>query len=344
MSYSKRKYINSSSSVSSVRPISVPSLDKNHVTGVSNIPNIGPSQGRRFTKTVNGEILVYKGQTGDGEHISIDLNDLRTKLTEMRRISDRPIKKLHGTEADTYRKFIRYANLLYNTDAYKDYYNEIHHVFKDIDHVEPGTVGGYFAGCLMKGDLPDTMLPGCSILCAGSMQPSKSDQYQCQYPVVWAHPENGKYQFSLLSTPSSSSSSSNKSSSSYSADDSRKIVLYLASDQNFKGLSEDEKLKLLQVVHYNADKRGEPLVNVVKYSKNGQSYQQLLGGFVPLSKIPNRSGFLDGTSSGSGNWLLLIIFVIIVIIVLAILWKLYSDHKKKKEQNQTVLTASSPLP
>lgn len=309
-------------------------------SGMNNGPfNENPHNGlkRRRTKTVNGEILVFKGDT-ETEYTSIDLETIRKQLGVMRKIADKPIKNLKGTEAEDYRRLVRYTKLLYDTDAYKDYHAEIASAFKDITHVEPGTVGAYFAGCLMKANLPTHLLPGCSVVCAGAMPPPKNgnDNYNCQYPVVWANVENGNYQFVLLNGGSLMNDHQGHHNHN---DQNRRVILYVASNRPFSGLTDNEKKELVRIAHFNKyqsqSDKGEPIeVNVIRFSRNG-NYEEVLNGFVPLDKIPNRSSFLDGSNSNS--LLMLVIAVIVILIIGFIVWKLYSSQRQKQADKQSLL-------
>ena len=276
-----------------------------------------------------GTILVSKGP-GDSEEININLDDIRSRLQRLRSVAEAPIKSLTGTNLDDFRAMVRYTHLLHGTGAYKILHDEFRHTFGNVSPILPGTVGAYFAGCLIKTSFSE--MPGCSVICAGSAPlptgetnpatnpttnpanpeanpvanpsdnacgPTEGGSF-CQYSVVWGLYDGQRYEFTTLHD------TENK-------DDT--IVFVNSSKPNFIGFNDDEK-ELLR-------KFGAKRINVIRYSPDSKHYHELLGGFVDLNSVPSRVDVISNYQEmSSSNNLLIILLIVLVLVVVFIGWRI----------------------
>jgi hypothetical protein len=212
-------------------------------------------------------------------------------------------------------KLIRQSRLLYDSPDYKAFHDEVRRVFGDVNDGAPGTIGAFFNGPYIASQTSSDA--GCSILAAGSLPPPKDEtmanglQYKpCQYTVIWAVYDGNKYQFSTMrETPNKEN-----------------VIIYVdnASNGNFPGFTDDEKRQLAQF--------GVKSVNVIRYSRNGKEYQELMGGFVNLNNIPTRSvsgSNYQQTSNSTSTWIGIIVIIILILIVLFIGWKMSKQPQAK---------------
>jgi len=282
----------------------------NHLDG-------NPNRQVRFIPD-SGNIVVSKG-SGDAETININLEDIRNRLQRLRLISNDLIKNLSGGNQDDFRALVRYTQLLYDTPAYKILYDQVKQYFGDLNTIQPGTVGAYFAGCLVKTSFAE--MPGCSVICAGSMPPPPQSTEDvgisplgsqgqgpdilgnfCQYSVIWGIYDGNNYQFTTL----------------HEAPNKDDVIVFVdtsGAGNTFPGFTDDEKVLL--------SKFGAKRVNLIRYSKDSQNYTEILGGFVPLDKVPARVSVLSNyqATSKSRN-LLIILLILLVIVAIFIGWRI----------------------
>lgn len=282
------------------------------------------TKGSHNTGNNNGNNSGNNGNNGNGNNAStesvsdlnFDINDVRARLNRLRPLAGTPIRRLSGQSADDFRTLIRYTQRLYGDDAYRVYYDEVRKRFGDVSSVEPGTVGAYFAGCMLPTSFGNK--PGCSVICAGSMPPPPNQGPQgpqgqfnfCEYSVILANYDGHKYQFTTLHD------SPNKDN----------LVIFLDGNvgkgKSFPGFNDEEK-ELLR-------RYGAKHVNMVKYSRDGKNYDEVLGGFVRLDQAPSRvdvypsgndpTSTTTGSSSNSG--LLIVLLIILILVVIFIGWRI----------------------
>jgi len=271
------------------------------------------------------EIIVIKG-SDENEVIKINLEDIRSRLDRLREHSHMQLRSLTGTNADDYRALVHYTQLLYDTEAYKIYYDEVKSRFSDLSSIEPGTIGAYFGGCLTPSNFNES--PGCSLICAGSMPPPKSDlpkenefssenrpsippNFFCQYTVLWAIYDNDKG--SLYFTPLHVTQKED-------------VIVFIdpltLPGKTFTGLTDEEKVSLS---HYGAKR-----VNLVQYASDSKTYNELLGGFTELENIPSRVEEIVNEgyqTTGSSNNLLIVVLILLVLVAVFIGWKILNNRK-----------------
>ena len=261
------------------------------------------AKGNDAKKTLNSRSnMQFKGNksrfdvddtivTKDGsEVLKIDVNSLNEALTELRNNYSKQIRELTGSTNDKFKMMVSYVDLLYDTDYYNVLHNLVKDKFGDLKDVQPGTVGAYFAGCLINPELSG--LPkGCSPICAGSMPPpqDKFDQLQwafCGDTVISAtySPQTQNFDFTIVNTIPNSD---------------RALIFVNYNNLNtFPGFTDEDKNKLTNLGIRN--------VQLLGYTQDGQKYISLTpeNSFVPISSVKSRVSVvpsLFGTSSSAPN-------------------------------------------
>lgn len=281
-------------------------------------PNGNPNRQVRFLPET-GTIIVSKGPGETGE-TNITLDDTRARLQRLRGVADTPIRSLTGQDQDDFRALVRNTQLLYGTDAYKILHDEYRRTFGDVSPILPGTVGAYFAGCLIKTSFSE--MPGCSVICAGSapLPPSETPSGPqptaqpvenscgpqadagtfCQYSVVWGLFDGQRYDFTTL----------------HDTDNKDDVIVFVNSAKpSFQGFSDDEK-ELLR-------KFGAKRINVIRYSPDSKHYHELLGGFIDLNSVPSRVDVVSNYQEmSSSRNLLIILLIVLILIVIFIGWRI----------------------
>lgn len=197
---------------------------------------IGDSNRRLFR---SDQPVIAKGDSHDHklqkrkepEVITVNLDDIRQRLDHLHTVASKQIRSLSGQELDDYQALVRYMRLLYDTDAYRVYYDQVRQKFEDITSVEPGTVAAFFIGCVPSH--AGTSPAGCSATCAGSMPPPPdalgSSHAFCPHTVALAIATPNGYDIRSL----------------YEGDNKSEMVLYVDTrGKDFHGFSEDEKAQL----------------------------------------------------------------------------------------------------
>lgn len=241
--------------------------------------------------------------------ITVNLDDIRTRLNRLRPLANQQISSLSGAAQEDYRALVQYMKLLYDTDAYKVYHDEVRNKFGDLADVQPGTVGAYFIGCVLSSSVDK--LPGCSVICAGSMPlpklPEGQDQHLdafCPYTVVIAMPSGSGFEFKTLRE------GSNKDN----------LIVYVDSKSNFTGFSDDEKAQL--------GKYGASHVTIRKYLPDGKTYVDLNNGNGKVDQLPSRVDVIPATNPNTASGSLLVILLIILLIVAIFIgWKIWSSKR-----------------
>lgn len=270
-------------------------------------------------KTSKGFQTKTKGP--DTDVLTVNLNDVRTRLQRLYAKANVPIRNLEGQDKDDFMKLHQQARLLYNTPDFKAFHDEVKRVFGNVNNVAPGTVGAYFNGVYIAAQ--NSADPGCSILAAGSLPPPKDEVLangkpfeQCKFTVMWAIYDGQKYQFiNVKEVPNKDN-----------------VIIYVENPRsnNLVGFSDKEKEQLA--------KYGVKNVDVMSYSQNGKAAKELLGGFVPLDQLPNRDSVVSNyqQTGSSGYWLGIILLIVLILIVIWIGWRM-----SRKPSATTVTTRRS---
>lgn len=216
-----------------------------------------------------------------------DFSDIRARLQRLRQRPELPLKNLTGQDLLDYQAMIRYTNMVHNTPIFPQYSAVIRDVFGNLPVYIPGTVGGYFGGCLAQTNYDN---PICTPICVGSIP--GPGQGNCGYKVLTAMYHPTGYEFATLNDVNSD-----------------KALIF--ADQ-FSGFTQDEKNTLAR--------KGIKEVNISTFSADGKNYSSS-SAFVPLDAVPNRetpvvnTGICTLTTPVEDDGMIVwIIFIIIAII------------------------------
>lgn len=268
-------------------------------------------QGRSFLKidstvTSKGSDNVSGSNTASNtaDVITVNLDDIRARLHRLHHYAHQQISSLPGSAKEDHNALVQYMKLLYDTDAYKIYHDEVRHTFGDLTHVQPGTVGAYFIGCVLSSSVDK--LPGCSVICAGSMplprQNNTPNDSFCPHSVVIALPSGNGYEFKTL----------------HEGENKNNLIVYISSKSNFTGFSDEEKAQLA--------KYGASNITVRRYLPDGKTYVDLNNGVSRIDQLPSRVDVITSpTPSASNGSLMIILLIILVIIAVFIGWRIWSS-------------------
>lgn len=238
---------------------------------------------------------VFKG----GDVIKIDVNKLESMVKTMRSNHHLKIKSLKGHLKSYFDEIITYVSILYDSSSYYVLHNIVKKHFGNIGSVSPGTVGAYFAGCLIGGKYKGSK--GCTHICAGSapLPRENGDWSFCDRPVVWANFNGTKYEFVYLST---------KEDMSY-------PIMFLACSEyhSCPGFSDEEKKELKS--------KGIQRVELIGYRQGCTDYTNLIDESVAVDDLKTRgTGGETITSTFNGNGCLALVVIGLIIIFLVILF------------------------
>jgi hypothetical protein len=257
---------------------------------------------------------TYSTTWDQQEMIEIDLDEIRARLDRLRTLAHVETRRLSGLALDDYRTLVRYTQLLFDTDAYQTYHDEVVQRFGDLKNgdIVAGTVAGYFAGCLAKTSSPDpSFQPACSIICAGQMPlPQKDDEPFCPSTVMMAIRNKEGYEFKTI----------------YNGSPNNDLLIYIDSKSGpFTGFNEQEK-KILE-------EHGATKIRIYRYEKDGKTYTNITNGSAQLNELPSRADVLDNIDnenpvqrSNTGLMIVLLIFLILVIIFIG--WRIWASDKE----------------
>lgn len=259
----------------------------------------GHSSGRGLTKRREPEV------------ITVNIDDIRTRLDRLHNVAHKQIRSLSGSELDDYQALVRSMRLLWDTDVYRVFHDEVRNKFADIpgSTVEPGTVAAFFVGCVVtpaneSGNARSaSACTGCSPVCAGSMPApptAGSPSGFCPHTVAIAHAKENGYEIKIL----------------YESENKDEMLVHLDTrGKEFTGFNEDEKALLAK---YNCEK-----IKVVKYHPDTKTSTEVA--HARLQELPTRADTIQnpisslvppGTSGSSGLfWVLLIILILVAIFV-----------------------------
>ena len=161
---------------------------------------------------------------------------------KFRRIPDVKVKSLKGCDRKDFNLVVSYIHLLASTTDYYYFYDRVTKYFADLKDIVPGTVGSYFAGCLIKTSLDDQ---GCSPVCAGSIQKPKDEEGWsfCDKTVIFAeYKKHRGYNFTLLKESDTSDNQENRGTESN--NDLDLSYVFVEGSEDFTGFSEKEKKQL----------------------------------------------------------------------------------------------------
>lgn len=245
---------------------------------------------------LTGQIIITK--EGGSEDV-INIEDLRRKLTNLKAHSKTPIRKISGQVKEDFDSLVQYVTWIYNTDSYPLLYAEIKDFFNENEKYEPGTIGAYCGGCLVKRK--DGLLTrGCSVVCAGSIPPpyGEEDWDFCPNLVIWATFNGENYDFTTLNEVDHEQTD--------------KVIIYIDHDSMdvFPGFNELEKKTLKD--------NGVTQVRLVYYNPNGNPvHKEVSNGFISLDQVKTRQQNQGATTNvveyqGWNCWVIIIIALILI--------------------------------
>ncbi len=253
-------------------------------------------------------------RTPSSEPKPVDFRDAQRRLKRLRPLSSVLTRDLKGSSLDDYQTLVSYTKLLYEEDLYTTYLDKVREIFGDLQELEPGTVGAYFAGCLMNIGNPTV----CSVICSGRMPsgvlsedillPKDAGEHIefCPYTVILAISNGSGYKFNTL----------------YEGEDPSTLIMYIdTKGQSFTGFNDEERDALSK---YRAKK-----IQIYRYTKDGKNYTDITNGTVSFAEIPSRVDILAipaSTPTGQGS-LLIILLIFLVLVAVFIGWRIWASKQ-----------------
>lgn len=219
------------------------------------------------------------------------------------------IKNLKGRDKEDFKLMVSYVRLLYGTNYYDHLHKKVVKYFSNLDRIQPGTVGGYFGGCLVKTSFDQT--PSCSVACAGAVPRPKDEEGWsfCDQAVIFAdleYKEGGKqgYTFTVLKEPES-------------PDDLDPCYIFVEHQNlhEFEGFSEKEKDELRNL--------GVDKLYLIGCDDTGTEYTNLYSDIVNLNDVKHRAKS-DNTNDTSLALAIILIVIFLLLIVVFFGWRFYS--------------------
>jgi hypothetical protein len=215
-------------------------------------------------KPTHSDDVFTKGLP-DAASLSFSVSDIKARLNELYKSKDLQIKSLTGDNQTNFSYIVSHIRALYNTDEYVIFYGLVKDVFGGLKDFQVGTVGAYFSGCMNRTGSENS---GCSLLCAGSLPIPRNEDGEdntCQYPVVLAVYNNGKYVFAFL----------------HNLKVRENTIVYIQDTEEFRGFSAQE-IQSLQ-------NWGVANVSINQITNDGKSSEPVTDEFVPLSSLQTRA-------------------------------------------------------
>ena len=242
----------------------------------------------------------------------VDLGKFDELCKKFKEKKDIKIKKLVGQDKEDFDTVVSYVHLLYETSYYSSLYEKVRKHFDSVISVKPGTIGAYFAGCLISAKEDNSssskvnVNPGCNISCAGSIPLPKDEEGWsfCDKAVILAEKGETGYIFSIVKP----ANSEEEMDPAYLFVDSKSL-------HEFKGFSKEEKDQIRAL--------GCKKVKMVGYSSSFEdvTYSDLYREPKAVHEIKHRSDRKaaahkkEDSSLITGILILIVILIIILILV-----------------------------
>ena len=220
------------------------------------------------------------------------------------------IKNLRNRDKEDFNLMVSYVHLLYGTSYYKHFYEKVEKYFSNLDHVIPGTVGGYFGGCLVSTSFEDQ--PGCSAVCAGSIPRPKGEEGWsfCDKAVIFAENNGNRgYSFTMLKEPERE-------------EDMEPCYLFVEHIDlhDFMGFSSDEKEELRNL--------GADEVYLIGCDEKGTEYVDLYDDVRHIQDIKHRKKKQHQSDNSGLGLALILIIVFLFLIVLFFGWRFWNKDNQ----------------
>ena len=233
----------------------------------------------KYSSSVSDSSIEESVEKGHKNVVKVDLGKFDEICKKFREKLDLKIKNLSGSDKDDFELVISYVKMLYGTSYYNEFFDRVRKNFKNVPGVKPGTVGGYFAGCLSSKNSKEK---GCSINCVGSMPLPKDEEGWsfCDKAAILAEKSRNGYIFSVVK-PADDETEMNPA----------YVFVESSSLNEFDGFSESEKDYLRNL--------GCEKVKLVGYKSSGSSYSELYEEPKPLKEVKSRRSSLRASHKAS---------------------------------------------
>lgn len=250
----------------------------------------------------NFDEIVTKGGK---KMFKVDIRQFDKLCEKFQPMSHMRIKELKGRDKEDFNLMVSYVHLLYGTDYYKHLYRKVKKYFSDLDEVRPGTVGGYFGGCLVKTSFEEQ--PGCAVSCAGSVPRPKDEEGWsfCDKAVIFAENRGYKgYSFSVLKEPER-------------PEDMDPCYLFVEHTDihDFMGFDKREKAQL--------EKMGVDRVYLIGCNETGTEYVDLYDDIRNVTDIKHRKKRTNNTDNSGLGLALILIIIFLVFVIFFFGWRFW---------------------
>jgi hypothetical protein len=228
---------------------------------------------------------------------------------------DLRIKNLTGRDKEDFKLMVSYVRLLYGTNYYEHLHRKVEKYFGNLKKVSPGTVGGYFGGCLVSTSFDGQ--PGCSVACAGSVPRPKDEEGWsfCDKAVIFADRNKHKgYTFTVLKEPETPE----ELNPCY-------VFVECTNLHDFDGFSKAEKDELREM--------GVDELYLIGCDDNGTTYINLYGDVCTLSEVKHRKKKIHKSDNSGLGLALILIVIFLLLVVMFFGWRfwdkdysLYSEY------------------
>ena len=261
-----------------------------------------------------------------------NLPKIKTTLHYLRNIADKSIKTLSPTDNTNFRYIIDIVSHLYNSEHCSQLIDLVKEYFNDLTNAKPGTVGAYFAGCLID-NISLTKLsisPICAPTCLNSVSNSCNvgpEKWSfCDHTVIWAYLYNKSESATDLNFTDIKFTILNKIENSNKA----LVFIHLNSPNSYPGFSESEKnyLKSLKI----------SFVRLIGFYSSGNRYIDLTT-WIPIDEIKSRivitptqsqlkQEFETNTDplAPNTNIALVLLIIFVLLVLLFFIWRISAQY------------------
>jgi hypothetical protein len=243
---------------------------------------------------------------GGNKVFKVDINHFDTLCQKFQDKCDLPIKSLSGADKEDFKLMVSYVRILYGTNYYEHLHRKVVKYFGNLERVKPGTIGGYFGGCLVETNLEHGK--GCSAACAGSVPLPKNEEGWsfCDQAVIFADRiENLKnqrlYSFTVL-----------KKADKPCELDPCYVFVEKTDLHDFEGFNKEEKDELKRM--------GIKNIYLIGCNENGDEYFHLYEGVCNLDDVKHRV-YKPPAQDNKMGLILGLVIVFIILVALYFGWK-----------------------